>query len=91
MISGYNGGGFILSSMARVRIEKKLIDKARIVGMAKSYTIEFYGSSGEWGGKQLFLGSSREPYKPRVFKSLDGAVSELSRIGLNQLSAVVKK
>ena len=90
MISGLNSGNCILESMARIRVESKLIDKAKIVGRRGDYVIEFYGSCAEWNGEPVVLCSARDPYKPRRFKSLDGAVSQLSRIGLDKLSITIK-
>jgi len=89
MISGTNGGSCILQSMAKFRVENKMIDKAKIIGSKGEYVVEFYGLCAEWNGKPLVLCSARNPYNPRYFKSLDGAVSELSRIGLDQLSVTV--
>ncbi|EJK90565.1 hypothetical protein UUU_25860 [Klebsiella pneumoniae subsp. pneumoniae DSM 30104 = JCM 1662 = NBRC 14940] len=39
-----------------------------------------------WEGKPLVLCSSRQPYEARLFKSIDGAVAELMRIGLSEAS-----
>jgi len=75
--------------MAKGRVESKSIDKAKIVGSKGKYVVEFYGSGAEWDGQQLVLCSARNPYEPRHFKSLDGAVSQLSGIGLNNLSVIV--
>ena len=90
MISGMNGGTCILESMAKIRVEKKMIEKAKIVGSKGEYVIEFYGPSSYWNGEPLVLCSARDPYEPRRFKSLDGAVSQLSRIGLEKLSIVIE-
>ena len=90
MISGINGSNCILESMARARVEESIIERARIIGGTGHYTVEFYGSCSEWKGEQLVLCSSRNPYKPRVFKSLDGAVSQLNRIGLTKLTVEVE-
>ena len=90
MISGIDGSNCILESMARIRVEKNMIDRAKILGSKGDYTIEFHGSCSEWEGQQLVLCSSRNPYEPRSFKSLDGAVSQLSRIGLASLSIIVE-
>lgn len=89
MISGIDGSKCILESMAKIRVERKMIDKASITGTRGNYVIEFYGENAEWNGEQLVLCSSRNPYESRLFKSLDGAVSQLSRIGLNDLSISV--
>ena len=89
MISGIDGGNCILESMAKVRVARKMIDKAKIIGSKGEYVVEFYGSCAKWNGNPILLCSARDPYKPRYFKSLDGAVSQLSRIGLDQLSVTV--
>lgn len=89
MISGIDGSNCILESMAKIRVESKMIDKAKITGNKGDYVVEFYGSCAEWNGKPVVLCSARDPYNPRRFKSLDGAVSQLSRIGLDQLSVTV--
>lgn len=90
MISGIDGSNCILESMAKIRVECKMIDKAKIVGTKNRYVVKFYGKNSEWNGKQLVLCSSRNPYEPRVFKSLDGAVSQLSRIGLDKLKISIE-
>jgi len=89
MISGINGSNCILESMAKTRVEAKMIDKAKIVGSKGEYIVEFYGPSAEWNGEPVVLCSARDPYKPRHFKSLDGAVSQLSGIGLGKVSILV--
>lgn len=90
MISGVNGSKCILESTARIRVERKMIDKASIVGTRGSYVVKFYVENAEWNGEQLVLCSSRNPYEPRLFKSLDGAVSQLSRIGLDNLTILAE-
>ena len=82
MISGINGGNCILAGTAKLRIDQKMILGANIIGQRGSYTIQFYGPGAEWNGKKLVLCSQRNPYEARLFKSLDGAVSQLSTIGL---------
>lgn len=84
MISGLNGGNFILSSMAKERVKSGILDRAMIEGSKGGYTVIFDGSG--WEGKPLFLSSSRQPYEARIFKSIDGAVAELMRIGLSEAS-----
>lgn len=84
MISGLDGGNFILSSMAKERVKTGLLDRATIQGSKGKYTVIFDGS--EWEGKPLVLCSSRQPYEARVFKSIDGAAAELLRIGLSEAS-----
>lgn len=84
MMSGLDGGNFILSSMAKERVRSGLLDRATIQGSKGEYTVIFDGS--EWEAKPLVLCSSRQPYKARVFKSIDGAAAELLRIGLSEAS-----
>jgi len=84
MISGVNGGNCILSSMAKVRVKEGIIDKAQIVGKKGEYKVVFDGS--EWNGEPFVLSSSRQPYEARIFKSLDGALAELLRVGLTEAS-----
>ena len=38
---------------------------------------------------EIVLSSSRQPYEPRIFKSLDGAIAELSRIGISEASVKI--
>ncbi|MCU8269087.1 hypothetical protein P3597_25480 [Vibrio parahaemolyticus] len=54
------------------------------MGIKGEYTVIFDGS--EWNGEPLVLSSSRQPYEARIFKSLDGAIAELLRIGLTEAS-----
>lgn len=89
MISGINGSNCILAAMAKIRVESKMIDKAKIIGSKGEYVVEFYGLGAEWNGEPVVLCSARDPYRPRHFKSLDGAVSQLSRIGLDNVSIIV--
>ncbi len=89
MISGINDSNCILESMAKIRVESKMIDKAKIIGSKGEYVVEFYGSGAERNGEPVVLCSARDPYRPRHFKSLDGAVSQLSRIGLDNVSIIV--
>ncbi|EJL6534583.1 hypothetical protein NMR97_002415 [Vibrio cholerae] len=70
--------------MAKERVRSGILDRAQIVGFKGEYTVIFDGS--EWNGKPLVLSSSRQPYEARVFKSLDGAIAELQRIGLTEAS-----
>lgn len=89
MMSGIDGGNCILSSMAKTRVESNMIDGAEVVGTKGSYIVTFNGSAAEWKGKSIVLSSSRQPYEPRIFKSLDGAIAELTRIGLNEASVKI--
>jgi hypothetical protein len=87
MISGLNGGNCILSSMAKERVKSGILDQAQIVGYKGEYAVVFDGM--EWNGEPLVLSSSRQPYEARTFKSLDGAVAELQRIGLTEASVKI--
>jgi hypothetical protein len=84
MISELNGGNCILSSMAKERIKSGVLDQAQVVGFKGEYTVVFDGI--EWNSQPLVLSSSRQPFEARIFKSLDGAVAELVRIGLTEAS-----
>lgn len=84
MISGMNAGNYILSSMVKERVKSGVIKHAQILGIKSAYTVVFDCS--EWNGEPLVLSSSRQPYEPRIFKSLDGALAELLRIGLTEAS-----
>ncbi|HIF9507356.1 TPA: hypothetical protein ACX6SZ_003808 [Photobacterium damselae] len=70
--------------MAKERVISGILDRAKIVGFKGEYTVIFDGI--EWNGEPLVLSSSRQPYEARVFKSLDGAIAELQRIGLIEAS-----
>ncbi|MGR5187039.1 hypothetical protein ACPV3S_16000 [Photobacterium damselae] len=70
--------------MAKERVISGILDRAKIVGFKGEYTVIFDGI--EWNGEPLVLSSSRQPYEARVFKSLDGAIAELQRIGLTEAS-----
>ena len=70
--------------MAKERVISGILDRAQIVGFKGEYTVIFDGT--EWNGEPLVLSSSRQPYEARVFKSLDGAIAELQRIGLTEAS-----
>ncbi len=80
-MSGISDTNCILSGIVKIRVEKGLIEGASILGGRGSYTVHFSGRGGEWKGKALVLCSSRDPYNPRIFKSLDGAISQLSTMG----------
>ena len=86
MISGINGTNLVLESMVKLRIEEGMIDRAGIVRGEHGYIVQFYGRAAEWNGEPVVLCSARNPYEPRQFKSLDGAVSQVSRIGLDKLT-----
>lgn len=89
--SGFNGGNCILSNIAKLRVEKGWIDGAVITTENGLSTISFKGNNADWNGMPLMLSSSRAPEEPRIFKSIDGAVSELSRIGILKIEVVRKQ
>ena len=91
MISGINGSNFILESSVRLRVESKMIDRAEIVGSKGKYIVVFYGSFAEWQGEPVVLCSARDPYRPKLFRSLDGAVSRVTRIGLDKISVSIEQ
>jgi len=82
--SGINGGNCLLSSMATLRIKNGMLNGARIKGNKGHYNVFFLGDSGDWEGEPLVLSSARSPYNGRIFKSIDGAMSAIHRIGLNK-------
>ncbi len=47
MISGLNGGNFILSSMAKERVKSGLLDRATIEGSKGEYTVILMVQSGK--------------------------------------------
>lgn len=90
MISGINGGNCILESMVKLRIDKGMISEAKIVKKEDGYIVQFHGQSAEWKGEPLLLCSARNPYEPRQFKSLDGAVSQVTKIGLGNITIIAR-
>lgn len=86
MISGINGTNLVLESMVKVRLEKGMINQASIVKGDHGYTVQFYGHAAEWNGEPIVLCSARNPYEPRQFKSLDAAVSQVSKIGFDNIN-----
>jgi len=90
VISGLNGSNCILTGIAKIRVKNKMIERAEIVGTKGDYVVEFYGKCAEWNGKPVVLCSQRDPCKPKRFRSLDGAVSQISEIGLDRLSIIIR-
>lgn len=86
--SGINGGNCIMSSTAKLRLEAGIIEGAEILKSAeilecdKAYRVQFTGKGAIWNGENLVLSSAKEPYEARIFKSIDGAMSAIDRIGL---------
>jgi len=80
--SGINGGNCIMSSTAKIRFEAGIIEGAEILKYEKTYRVQFTGKGAKWDGENLVLSSARQPYEARIFKSIDGAMSAIDRIGL---------
>ncbi|RUO46438.1 hypothetical protein CWE21_11095 [Pseudidiomarina aquimaris] len=72
--------------MAKVRVESGQIKSAQLIGTKGNYIVAFDVDETEWNDKPLVLSSSRQPYEARVFKSSDGAIAELKRIGIKSVS-----
>lgn len=88
-ISGINGTQNILSSMAKIRVEQGIITTAKIIGDKGRYEIHFTNPEAQWNDQNLTLSSTRDPYEPKQFKSLDGAIADLKRIGLMNAEVVI--
>jgi len=88
MISGLSKTNCITTGIARNRVEINIITSALIIGTKSKFKVCFDNDSAQWDGQSLFLSSSRQPFEPRVFKTIDGAMSEVIRVGLN--TAVVE-
>ena len=85
-ISGINGTSNIISSQAKLRVQAGMIDTAVIARVEGGYVIKFEGDNSDWKGEGLLLSSARDPYVPRLFKSIDGAVSEAERTGVKGIA-----
>ena len=83
MISGTNSG-CILSPVVKARVKSCILDQVQVVGCKGEDTVVFYGL--EWKGEPLVQSSSKKPYEACIFKSLDGAIAELLRVGLTDAS-----
>ena len=81
-MSGIDRTNNILISIAQVRVKAKIITQAEITGHKGSYHVIFTNKEAEWDGKPMILASSRNPYEPKIFKSLDGAMANVLRTGL---------
>ncbi len=84
MISGLSSNKCILSSMAKKQVKSGIRYEVRVVGFKGEYAVVF--DSTEFKHESLVLSSSRQPFEARIFKSLDGAIAELQRIGLTEAS-----
>jgi hypothetical protein len=88
MISGLNGTNCITTAIARTRVESNIITSALIIGTKNDFKVCFDNDAAQWNGQNLYLSRSRQPFEPRIFKTIDGAMSEIIRVGLN--TAVVR-
>lgn len=80
--SGINGGNCIISSIAKTRLEAGIIQGAEIFKVGETYRVQFTGNGALWNGERLILSSARQPYEPRIFKSIDGAMSAIVHLGI---------
>jgi len=71
-----------MSSIAKLRLEAGIIEGAEILAIEETYRVQFTGKGAIWNEENLVLSSARQPYEARVFKSIDGAMSAIERIGL---------
>lgn len=81
-LSGMGGTNYILMSSAKLRVEAEIITEAKIVGSKGHYILQFTNKEAEWKGEPLVLCSSRFPHEAKIFKSIDGAASDVLRTGL---------
>ncbi len=77
-----------MSSIARLRLEAGMIEGAEIVKIEDTYRVQFIGKGARWKGENLVLSSARQPYEARAFKSIDGAMSAIEKIGLQTATIV---
>ncbi|WAG27806.1 hypothetical protein EEA47_03230 [Vibrio alginolyticus] len=77
--------------MARTRVESNIITSAVISGHKGDYKVFFDNESAKWQGENLVLSSSRQPYEPRIFKSIDGAMAEILRVGLTTACVKIER
>lgn len=71
-----------MSSIAKIRLKEGIIEGAKILRIGDTYRVLFTGEGAIWKGENLVLSSARQPYEARVFKSIDGAMSTIERIGI---------
>jgi hypothetical protein len=89
-ISGVSGEHGVLSSVAKLRIEKRMFDGCILQKETSGWKILFLGKNAEWKGELLFLTSTRSMLEPKVFKTLDAAYNAALKLGLNDSSIQVK-
>lgn len=90
-ISGINGSNNILMSSAKLRVDNKMITKAEIIGTKGNYKVQFTNKEAEWNGNPVVLCSSRNPYEPKIFKSIDGAAADVIRAGLKDALIILSE
>lgn len=73
-----------------MRVEKGIITEATIIGEKGNYSVLFTNPEALWEGKPVVLSSARNPYEPKVFKSLDDAVSDIERAGLKRKDILLR-
>lgn len=88
--SGINGSNNVLISSVKLRVEKGLITEATIVGEKGNYSVYFTNLEALWKGEPVVLSSARNPYEPKVFKSLDGAIADVERAGLKRKDVLLR-
>ncbi|MEZ9996975.1 hypothetical protein AB4428_01515 [Vibrio lentus] len=84
--SGVNGSNCIPIGMAKVRVESGLFTHAKVFGSKGEYRIKFVNPESIWNGESLVLSSTRDIHNPKVFKSLDGAIADLKRLGIEEVT-----
>jgi hypothetical protein len=89
-ISGVCGEHGVISSVAKIRVEKKMFDGCVLQKEEMGWMVFFLGRNAEWKGESLFLTSTRSMLVPKVFKTLDAAYNAALKLGLNDNSIKVK-
>lgn len=84
--SGVNGSNCIPIGMAKVRVDSGLFTHAEIFGNKGDYRIKFVNQESIWNGESLVLSSTRAMHEPKIFKSLDGAVADLKKLGIEEVT-----
>ena len=88
--SGINGSNNVLMSSVKLRVEKGMITEATIVGEKGNYCVYFTNPEALWKGNPVVLSSARNPYEPKVFKSIDSAISDIERTGLKRKDVLLR-
>ena len=84
--SGVNRSNCIPIGMAKVRVKSGLFTHAEVFGSKGEYRIKFVNPESIWNGESLVLSSTRAMHEPKIFKSLDGAVADLKRLGIEEIT-----